>query len=123
MGLPPSQPSECEKGGQETIEERGDMYLSSSEAASLPWEQVSRNLLTDVNCGISSAEAITRRKIVGTNEFSEPEDDPFWKKYLGQVRFLFYFIFLRGRGGNFMLPFGLVFLYVFIIGSLSLVSV
>ncbi|KAL7636831.1 UNVERIFIED_CONTAM: hypothetical protein RMT77_012589 [Armadillidium vulgare] len=62
------------------------MYLSSSEAASLPWEQVSRNLLTDVNCGISSTEAITRRNIVGTNEFSEAEDDPFWKKYLGQFK-------------------------------------
>lgn len=68
------------------------MYLSSSEAASLPWEQVSRNLLTDVNCGISSTEAITRRNIVGTNEFSEAEDDPFWKKYLGQVNVVIVFI-------------------------------
>lgn len=64
------------------------MYLSAAEAASSPWEEVSRRLLTDVNSGISSREALSRHQIVGMNEFSEAQEEPLWKKYFGQVFFL-----------------------------------
>ena len=61
------------------------MWVGSREASSLPWEEVSQMLTTQVTHGLETREVIDRREIVGFNEFSETEDDPLWKKFLGQV--------------------------------------
>ena len=35
--------------------------------------------------GLSPEDVALRRRNVGFNEFKEEEEDPLWKKYLGQV--------------------------------------
>ncbi|XP_045617379.2 calcium-transporting ATPase type 2C member 1 isoform X1 [Procambarus clarkii] len=73
---------------QSTIPDTGvsGMWLSGREGGGLPWEEVARLLLADPNVGLPSREVVTRRQLVGYNEFSETEDDPLWKKYLGQFK-------------------------------------
>ncbi|XP_068210237.1 calcium-transporting ATPase type 2C member 1 isoform X1 [Palaemon carinicauda] len=62
------------------------MWVSGREGGGLPWEEVARLLHTDANVGLPSREVLTRRQLVGYNEFTETEDDPLWKKYLGQFK-------------------------------------
>ncbi|XP_037802205.1 calcium-transporting ATPase type 2C member 1-like isoform X4 [Penaeus monodon] len=62
------------------------MWVNGREASGLPWEEVARLLVTDTNSGLPSREVMTRRQVIGYNEFSEAEDDPLWKKYLGQFK-------------------------------------
>ena len=41
---------------------------------------------TSMSHGLSNDDATQRHKICGYNEFEITEDEPLWKKYLGQVR-------------------------------------
>lgn len=52
------------------------MWVNGREASGLPWEEVARLLVTDTNSGLPSREVMTRRQVIGYNEFSEAEDDP-----------------------------------------------
>ncbi|XP_071541009.1 calcium-transporting ATPase type 2C member 1 isoform X4 [Panulirus ornatus] len=82
-------PNQTTSGEQSTVPDTGGlsgMWVSGREAGGLPWEEVARLLLTDPNIGLLSREVLTRRQLVGYNDFSEAEDDPLWKKYLGQFK-------------------------------------
>ncbi|XP_042226858.1 calcium-transporting ATPase type 2C member 1-like isoform X2 [Homarus americanus] len=83
-----STPEKTTSEQQITISDTGGsgMWVSGREGGGLPWEEVARLLLTDPNVGLPPREVITRRQLVGYNEFSETEDDPMWKKYLGQFK-------------------------------------
>ena len=61
------------------------MWVGCNKAAGLEWQEVVNLLSSDVSRGLSESEVVTRRKTVGYNEFSEPEEEALWKKYLNQV--------------------------------------
>ncbi|XP_063888439.1 calcium-transporting ATPase type 2C member 1-like isoform X2 [Scylla paramamosain] len=93
--LPPSASSSEEslspvpsKGGGAGGEggEGAAMWVSGQEGARLAWEEVARLLLSDPASGLPSREVLARRQAVGFNEFEETQDDPLWKKYLGQFK-------------------------------------
>ena len=82
-------PSEGGGGGREGggggRGEGAAMWVSGQEGGGLAWEEVARLLLTDPSLGLPSRDVLARRQAVGFNEFLETQDDPLWKKYLGQV--------------------------------------
>ena len=61
------------------------VHLRSDEAACLPYQTVVARLRTSPHTGLPHAEATRRRRVHGYNEFDISEDEPLWKKYLGQV--------------------------------------
>ena len=61
------------------------LYLHSSDACVITPQEVASRLNANLHYGLSSYEVVQRRKVVGSNEFEITEDDPLWKKYLGQV--------------------------------------
>lgn len=67
------------------------MWFTTAESASLGAEEVAARLHVDVRMGLQWQEADHRRQLVGFNEFTVKEDDPPWKKYIEQVRMLFFF--------------------------------
>ena len=60
-------------------------FLASEEACMLSTEQVVERVQTDLHNGLSPTEAERRRTLNGFNEFQISEEEPLWKKYLGQV--------------------------------------
>ena len=61
--------------------------ISSEWAAKSTLEDLQRHLKVDLDKGyMSSDEAASRRKLVGTNEFVECDEEPMWQKYLGQFK-------------------------------------
>lgn len=67
-------------------EQDSEMWLTTSESASLGAEEVAARLHVDVRTGLRWQEADHRRQLTGFNEFSVKEEDPPWKKYIEQVR-------------------------------------
>lgn len=65
--------------------------LKTDEASQQTFEEVSQRLQTNLKNGLDWNEADSRLRICGYNEFHVKHDDPFWKKYIEQVR-LFSFI-------------------------------
>lgn len=59
--------------------------LSAHAAAGLEVGRVATTLRTSLSSGLSSQEACLRRCAYGHNEFEIQQEDPLWKKYLGQV--------------------------------------
>lgn len=62
------------------------VHLRSDEAASLTYQNVASRLRTNLHSGLHQDEAEHRRKIHGFNEFEITEEEPLWKKYLGQFK-------------------------------------
>ena len=62
------------------------MWLPSSEASFLEYEEVARKLHTDVHEGLSWDEAVHRINMFGSNEFVVKEEEPIWRKYLQQFQ-------------------------------------
>ena len=60
--------------------------LKSSEAAQMSYHDIASQLEVDCHVGLSEYEVGQRRRNHGYNEFDITDDDPLWKKYLGQVR-------------------------------------
>ena len=60
-------------------------YLSSSEASGINCHEVAQKMRTNLAEGLSNRDAVERRQMHGYNEFDIQEDEPLWKKYLGQV--------------------------------------
>lgn len=60
--------------------------LSTLEASSLPFQDIASQLETDLHRGLTDFEVNRRRKNHGYNEFEISDDEPLWKKYLGQVK-------------------------------------
>ena len=60
-------------------------YLTSSDACGLNYHEVAQKLRTNLSNGLTHREASERRQMHGYNEFDIQEDEPLWKKYIGQV--------------------------------------
>ncbi|XP_078042473.1 secretory pathway calcium atpase [Augochlora pura] len=67
-------------------EQSSEMWLTTSEAASLGTEEIAARLHVDIRSGLWSEEADHRRQLVGFNEFSVKEEEPTWKKYVEQFK-------------------------------------
>uniref|UniRef100_A0A1B6DL98 Calcium-transporting ATPase n=2 Tax=Clastoptera arizonana TaxID=38151 RepID=A0A1B6DL98_9HEMI len=63
-----------------------EMWLSTSESATLGVENVASRLKVDLHNGLWWREAELRRQLTGHNEFMVKEDDPTWKKYIEQFK-------------------------------------
>ena len=59
--------------------------LKSSEAAQLSYHDIAHHLEVDIQVGLSDYEVGQRRRNHGYNEFDITDDEPLWKKYLGQA--------------------------------------
>jgi len=59
--------------------------MKSSEAAQTAYQDVAHQLEVDCYVGLSEYEVSQRRRNHGFNEFDIADDEPLWKKYLGQV--------------------------------------
>ena len=59
--------------------------MNSREASGLNYQDVACQMETDLQNGLSDLEVAQRRKNHGYNEFNIADDEPLWKKYLGQV--------------------------------------
>lgn len=66
----------------------GDMMwtLPSTSAAMMTVDEVVKHLRVDTKWGLNEHQVIERRKMHGWNEFDIKEDEPLWKKYLGQFK-------------------------------------
>lgn len=60
-------------------------HVTSSEACVVDAAAVAERLRTDPERGLTNAEAARRRQYHGHNDFSIAEEEPLWKKYIGQV--------------------------------------
>lgn len=59
--------------------------LTTAEASCMPYHDIANQLETDLHRGLTDSEVSRRRKNHGYNEFEISDDEPLWKKYLGQV--------------------------------------
>ena len=76
--------------------EEGMAHLRSDEAACLTYQVVANRLRTSLTAGLPNSEAGRRHHFHGYNEFAITEDEPLWKKYLGQVSVSDYCALYRG---------------------------
>lgn len=60
--------------------------LKMAEASCLSYHDIASQLGTDLHCGLTDIEVSRRRKNHGYNEFEISDDEPLWKKYLGQFK-------------------------------------
>ncbi|XP_054285623.1 calcium-transporting ATPase type 2C member 1 isoform X2 [Macrosteles quadrilineatus] len=63
-----------------------EMWLGTTEAATLGAEEVAARLRVDLRNGLWWREAELRRQLAGHNEFCVKEEDPLWKKYIEQFK-------------------------------------
>ncbi len=59
--------------------------MKTEQATALSYQEVASVLQTNLHHGLNEEEAVNRKRIHGFNEFEISEDEPLWKKYLGQV--------------------------------------
>jgi len=59
--------------------------LKSSEAAQMSYHDIAVQLEVDIQVGLSEYEVGQRRRNHGYNEFDITDEEPLWKKYLGQA--------------------------------------
>ena len=59
--------------------------MNTHEASRLTYQDVAERFQADLQNGLTSGEVAQRRRLYGFNEFDISEDEPLWKKYLGQV--------------------------------------
>jgi len=59
--------------------------IRATEGASRSFQDIAHQLETDAQVGLAESEVGRRRKNHGYNEFEIADDEPLWKKYLGQV--------------------------------------
>ncbi|XP_035678600.1 calcium-transporting ATPase type 2C member 1-like isoform X2 [Branchiostoma floridae] len=60
--------------------------IKSADAAQMSAEDVQYTLGADFHRGLTNEEAARRRQIHGHNDFEINDDEPLWKKYLGQFK-------------------------------------
>lgn len=61
-------------------------FLNSDEACRSTADDIVKLLQTDGRLGLSEAEVQRRLKYYGHNDFETNEEEPMWKKYLGQFK-------------------------------------
>ncbi|XP_074645561.1 calcium-transporting ATPase type 2C member 1-like [Tubulanus polymorphus] len=69
-----------------TMKEEMISCISSENATRYSNEEIVHLLRTDVKTGLSHSEVVRRRQIHGHNEFQISEEEPIWKKYIGQFK-------------------------------------
>ncbi|CAF1203383.1 unnamed protein product [Rotaria sp. Silwood1] len=61
-------------------------FLSSDAACRVTSQEIIKILQTDAKLGLNENEILKRRKYYGLNDFEIDDDEPLWKKYLGQFK-------------------------------------
>jgi Ca2+-transporting ATPase len=61
-------------------------FMNSDTACRTTSQEIIKILQTDAKLGLRENEIQTRRKLYGHNDFEVDDDDPMWKKYLGQFK-------------------------------------
>ncbi|ESO82696.1 hypothetical protein LOTGIDRAFT_211332 [Lottia gigantea] len=69
-------------------DKKEDMMASfkSERACLLDYEEIADILKTSLDHGLTETEAKQRLKLYGVNDFEISQDEPLWKKYLGQFK-------------------------------------
>lgn len=61
-------------------------FMNSDGASRVTSEEVINLLQTDPKLGLTEKETCSRRKFYGHNDFEVDDEEPIWKKYLGQFK-------------------------------------
>ncbi|CAF3006030.1 unnamed protein product [Rotaria socialis] len=61
-------------------------FLNSDAACRVTAQEIIKILQTDAKLGLNENEIQTRQKYYGHNDFEVDDDEPIWKKYLGQFK-------------------------------------
>lgn len=61
------------------------MSVPSDKACAMATSEVEEILHTNCKTGLAREEIVRRRAVHGYNEFEISEEEPLWKRYLGQV--------------------------------------
>jgi Ca2+-transporting ATPase len=61
-------------------------FLNSDAACRVTANEIIKILQTDAKLGLNESDVATRRKFYGHNDFEIDDDEPVWKKYLGQFK-------------------------------------
>ncbi|CAF1333002.1 unnamed protein product, partial [Rotaria sordida] len=61
-------------------------FLNSDAACRVTSQEIIKILQTDPKLGLNENEILKRRKYYGHNDFEIDDDEPLWKKYLGQFK-------------------------------------
>ncbi len=61
-------------------------FMNSDEACRITIQETIKILNTDLKLGLNENEILIRRKFYGYNDFEIDDDEPMWKKYLGQFK-------------------------------------
>ena len=61
-------------------------FLNSDAACRVTAQEIIKILQTDPKLGLNENEIQTRKKYYGHNDFEVDDDEPMWKKYLGQFK-------------------------------------
>jgi Ca2+-transporting ATPase len=61
-------------------------FLNSDAACRVTSQEIIKMLQTDAKLGLNESDIPTRRKYYGLNDFEVDDDEPMWKKYLGQFK-------------------------------------
>ena len=61
-------------------------FLNSDAACRVTANEIIKLLQTDSKLGLNETEIVTRKKYYGHNDFEVDDEEPMWKKYLGQFK-------------------------------------
>lgn len=61
-------------------------FLNSDAACRVTSTEIVKLLNTDAKLGLNENDILARRKYYGQNDFEIDDDEPMWKKYLGQFK-------------------------------------
>jgi Ca2+-transporting ATPase len=61
-------------------------FLNSDSVCRTTSQEIIKILQTDDKLGLNEHEILARRKFYGPNDFEVDDDEPIWKKYLGQFK-------------------------------------
>ena len=61
-------------------------FLNSDAACRVTATEIVKLLNTDAKLGLNENDILARRKYYGQNDFEIDDDEPMWKKYLGQFK-------------------------------------
>ncbi|CAF1661810.1 unnamed protein product, partial [Adineta ricciae] len=61
-------------------------FLNSDTACRMATDEVIKMLQTDGRLGLNESEIASRLKYYGHNDFETDDEEPIWKKYLGQFK-------------------------------------
>jgi P-type Ca2+ transporter type 2C len=69
-----------------SVEHKVSTMMNSDVACRTNVSEIIKILQTDPKSGLNDDEVVSRRKFYGHNDFDIDDDEPMWKKYLGQFK-------------------------------------